>query len=351
MKYFFQFILKTSIAIITLFSFYSCDNSIGNEFISASGNPGEILVVMEKEWLKSTEGEEIKNILKEEVEALPQIEPFMHVQTIARKDFGDFLRNIRNILIIDCNKKTYTHNSIKFHYDEWAKGQLIVIVQTPEKDSIRALAKKHKKTIQNLFLRHELYRYADVWSKDYSSKADDLCQEVFKHHINLPQDFLSFKKGNQFLWLSNNAFSKRTDVVIYTLPYSPQSLSKEKIISYRDSILRANIPGAAPDSYMTTTPQTTSLKKMKLPNGDTLLELKGLWETTGHSIMAGPFVAHILFDKSEQKTYYLESFIYHPNENKRELIRRMQAALFSFRSQNENMFKYEFLKRIWWSEK
>ncbi len=337
---------------ITFLSLLSSCDSVSNQFVSASGNPGEILLVMDEDWLKGEVGNEMKQMLRAEVPALPQVEQWMHVQSVARKDFGDFLRNTRNILIVDNNKDIYSHNSVKFHYDEWAKGQLIIIVQTPSKDSIASLVKDKGEVIRNLLLRHELYRYADAWQSSFSSKADQYCQEVFQHHINLPEDILSYKKGKNFLWLSNNAYTKRTDVVIYTLPYNdPKDLSLQRLIARRDSVLGKNIPGGTPDSKMITTPDMTQEQIIKFPDGKEMLELRGLWETNGSSIMAGPFVAHVFVNKKENKIYYLEAFVYQPNENKRELIRRMQATLFSFRPKDTNIFNADPIKRIWWFSK
>lgn len=333
-----------------LLTLASCSGK-NNTFATASGSPGEIMLVMDGDWLKSTPGEEMKGMLQTEVPSLPQIEPWMRVQTVAQKDFGDFLRNTRNIIIVQADEEIYSHNSVKFRYDEWAKGQLVIILQTPSKDSLQSMADNHGEMIRNLLLRHELYRYAEFWSESFSSKADGYCREVFGYHINLPEDILSYKKGENFLWLSNNAPSKRTDIAIYTFPYSgKEDLSKEKLIARRDSVLGRNIPGATPDSKMTTTSNSVVQRTMRLPTGKTMIELRGLWETDGSSAMAGPFVAHAFAAPEEGKVYYIEGFVYHPNENKRELIRRIQASLFSFRPQEIDFFDPEPIKNIWWSQ-
>ncbi|KGN97954.1 hypothetical protein HQ36_03225 [Porphyromonas gingivicanis] len=341
-----------SIVIIAIFSvaFLSCKGG-SNTFNSASGSPGELLLVMDEDLLSSPSGEIVKGMLQTEVTALPQIEPWMKVQTVATRNFEDFLRNTRNIVIVQNDGSVYTHNAVKYSYDEWAKGQLVVVLQVPSKDSLQALAEQKGEMIRNLLLRHELYRYAEMWEKSFSTKADTYSQEMFGYRINLPEDFQSYKKGDNFLWVSNNAYSKRMDVVIYRYPYSDkEDLSKERLLALRDSILGKNIPGATPDSYMTTTEGSTKHRFIKKTNGAIISELKGLWETSGSSAMAGPFVAHAFAVPEEGMMYYIEGFVYHPNENKRELIRRLQATLFSFRPEREQDFDIASIKGIWWSE-
>ncbi len=328
---------------------FSCQKG-KNSFTMASGSPGDMLLVMDDDMLRSSSGDTIKDMLQAEVTALPQVEPWMKVQTVSTDNFEGFLRNTRNIVIVQNNGNIYSHNAVKYTYDEWAKGQLLVILQTPSEDSLKALANDKGEMIRNLLLRHELYRYAELWKESFSTKANSYSQALFGYSINLPEDFQSYKKGKNFLWVSNNAYSKRMDVVIYKQLHPDMNLSKEKLLQMRDSILGKNIPGATPDSYMTTTPGSTSHRYIKMPDGTIINELKGLWETSGSSAMAGPFVAHAFVVPQENALYYVEGFVYHPNENKRELIRRLQAALFSFRPKGQQEFDIEPIKQLWWSE-
>lgn len=341
-------LLVSLLALIALGS--GCQKK-NNTFMSAAGSPGEMLLVMDGDWLKGPQGDLIKEMLQAEVPALPQVEHWMRVQTVAEADFGDFLRNTRNILIVKANKDTYTHNSVKYAYDEWAQGQLLIIVQTPSADSLKALVANEGDKIRHLLLRHELFRYAEVWSKDFSTKADEYCMELFKHHINVPQDILSYKKGRDFLWMSNNAYEKRSDLVVYALPYrGKEDLTSQAMRIRRDSVLGANIPGATPDSKMVTIPEGVSHQYIQMPDGSYRGVIHGLWETSGASAMAGPFVMHAIACPKEGKVYYIEGFVYYPNENKRELIRRIEAALFSFRPAQETEFDPEPIKRLWWSD-
>ena len=328
----------------------SC-NKKTNTFIAAAGSPGEMLLVMDGDWLKGSEGESVKEMLQAEVPGLPQVEHWMRVQTVAEADFGDFLRNTRNILIVKANEDTYTHNSVKYSYNEWAQGQLLIVVQTPNADSLKALVANDGDKIRYLLLRHELFRYAEVWSSEFSSKADEYCQEVLGCHVNMPQDMLSYKKGKDFLWMSNNSDNKRSDMVVYSLPYrGKEDLSLEVMLARRDSVLGRNIPGATPDSKMTTIPEGLTHQYLQMPDGSYRGVLRGLWETTGTSAMAGPFIMHAIARPDEGKVYYIEGFVYYPNENKRDLVRRLEAALFSLRPLSEETFDPEPIKQIWWSD-
>lgn len=58
--------------------------------------------------------------------------------------------------------------------------------------------------------------------------------------------------------------------------------------------------------------------------------LRGLWRMEGDK-MGGPFVSHALLDKKKGQVIVAESFVYAPESKKANLIRRMEAALFTLR--------------------
>lgn len=345
-----------SVGNLLLFSLFvaSCKTS-GGSFpgITAAGSPGELLLVMQKDWLEGEMGEETKKVLRMDVPALPQTEAWMRVQTVAKDDFGQFLQNSRNILIVDYNKEIYTTTSVKYTYDPFARGQLVVTIQTPSRESYRQYLVEKGRTICELFLRNELFRMASDLVEGYSAVASDLCREIFNYRVNLPKDVLSSKKAKNFLWVSNNAMKKRYDFVFFKIPYD---ISKgglptaRQLIALRDSVLGAQIPGSQPPAKMSTSDYAGEYRLVQMPSGKQLVELRGLWEMTPPDLMAGPFVAQAFWVEEEEMLYYTEGFVYYPNENKRDLIRKLQAALFSFRPSSEEIFDPEPIKSIRWTK-
>ena len=60
--------------------------------------------------------------------------------------------------------------------------------------------------------------------------------------------------------------------------------------------------------------------------------LRGLWRVEG-DMMGGPFVSHAQLDPSGQRVLVVEGFVYAPESNKANLIRRLEAALYTLRFQ------------------
>ncbi len=60
------------------------------------------------------------------------------------------------------------------------------------------------------------------------------------------------------------------------------------------------------------------------------MEVRGLWRTNNYS-MGGPFLGYAIVDEVQGNLYYIEGFTYAPGKNKREIMRELEAVLWSFK--------------------
>lgn len=316
---------------------------------NATGKPCEILLVMDADYLRSDAGQQVKDALQAPLIAMPQVEPSLDVQTVADKDFDSFLRFVRNILIVEIDPERFTSNGLKYTYDRWASGQIVATLRAPSIDSLAIFLEQQGSTINNLFFRSELYNIASTYTSGYSASADQYAMEIFNKHISIPADIKSYKKGEQFLWMSSNTMRRRKDLLLYTLPYYGQNLTGNYLRSCRDSVLAIHLPGGIEGSHSGTAPYGLQMRTISLPHGEEIKELRGLWEMKGGGAMGGPFVQHARIVPEENKIYIVEGFVYHPNELKRNLLLEMEAALFSFRSGDEKEWSPDFIRAVRWS--
>ena len=63
----------------------------------------------------------------------------------------------------------------------------------------------------------------------------------------------AYKEETDFFWGSNNANRGRTDILVYSFPYTAQeAFTEDYLVAMRDSVVRRNVPGSFPNSYMKT---------------------------------------------------------------------------------------------------
>ena len=127
--------LLLSLALLPL---SSCKSKSGGSVLqqNATGKPGELMLVMNKEYFESPMGMTLYDLLEEDAPSLPQSEPSLRISRIPTQSFSGFMKLVRNILIVDVDVERYTQTSLKYSYDDWAKGQIVLRVTSPSPDSV-----------------------------------------------------------------------------------------------------------------------------------------------------------------------------------------------------------------------
>ena len=102
--------------------------------------------------------------------------------------------------------------------------------------------------------------------------------------------------------------------------------------------MRANIPGAREGMYMTTADSVFVDVKDINVRGEYAFEARGLWEMEG-DMMGGPFVSHARVDRPNGRVVVVEGFVYSPKGLKRDLIRKMEASLYTLKLPQEQQIE------------
>ncbi len=336
--------------------FSSCTSTVAGGLVGATGKPGEVMLVLDKEYYDTFAGSQIVHVLEASAPALPQDEPMFRLSRVNTEGFKSFLKLVRNIVIVNVDEKRFTETKLKYNYDDWARGQLVVRINTPSMESLSQFLVANESILVNLLLRHELYRFADFLEGNYSSRASHLTDSLFSYKINVPRDIIHQKVGDNFLWMSNTLMRGRHDLLVYSYPYtSVKDLELKRMVQVRDSVLKANIVGEFEGTYPATAELPVQYRTVNLNNGSPLRsEMRGLWEMRGGAMMGGPFVSQSFLDKKTNRVLVVEGFVYNPNKDKLNLVRTMEGALYTFRPSDQVLKAKDVLKttfsRSYWSE-
>jgi hypothetical protein len=316
----------------------SCNSSGGGFSITkASGLPYEIVVSMGKASWTAEAGEAIKADLESYIPGLPQPESAFRIMYSDPKDFRGILTYVRNILIVDINDKMYTNVALKYENDRWASGQVVLTMNAPDSQSIVDFMTQHPNEISKFFNRIETGRAAENLEKSTNRFVNDSLKRKLNVMVNVPADLQTIvRTSRNFFWATNDAKRGRTDLIVYTFPYTDaKTFTDEYLVAKRDSVLKQNVEGVHPDSYMTTeTKYSDPVYTAISDRGKYCGVLRGLWKMVG-DMMGGPFVSHIRLDEENHRVVVIEGFVYAPETNKRNYIRKMEASLFTLRLPGE----------------
>lgn len=258
----------------------------------------------------------VKGMLETPVEGLPQAEPSFHVMTTGNATLTNATKYARAIVVVRTGKKT----RVRFELDAYAKGQTIVFIDCPSAETLKADSARIARRLTKLLDQAELKSEASRLCKHYNKEARQMLEATFGYSLLVPEEMNFSKKGNNFIWLSNNGKRAMQNICVYSYPGT--SLSKERAIAMRDSIMGANIEGEEPSMYMLTERNI----EPKVEIGKTTLSMRGLWVMKGDA-MGGPFVSISKVDSTKGLTIVAEGFVYAPDMKKKILTKQLEAAI------------------------
>lgn len=301
----------------------SCEGQ-GSLLPKSGGRPYEVLLVADGD---GAAGRLLEKGLSKDVPGLPQREPMFDVSLTDSASFGQNLRLARNIVVVNIDADLFTAVRVRYEKNVWAKPQMVVYVNAPSLADVRRALPAVIRQVSGLLTRAEMNAEIAKLNSVHNDEASARVGGMFGYGIKIPADMKSSKRGKHFVWFSNNAASGMKNVCVYSYP--GMNLDAGRVLAARDSVMRANIPGERQGMYMQTAWRTVESGVVK-ENGRTMMVCHGLWEMHGDA-MGGPFVSHSVVDTANRRVVVAEAFIYAPDMKKRNLMRQVEAALYTLK--------------------
>jgi hypothetical protein len=337
----------------------SCgENSIGGDGSSnkpkARGAIGEILVVIDSTKWQGPVGDAIKEVFQEDVAGIMRPENLFTIRRVDPRSITRMLKMATNIVYVTSfDDRKGGSNKINQQFDEEARqivaedpsrfmlrskdefavGQeVLYLFGSTEDDLIRNL-RENKSRLQNLFQVRERERLGNNILKRRSGAVHRLGQDKFDLDITVPASYQLVKDENNFLWVRQpTPTADRPDISLffYETDYkSEDQLFPENLVEFRNSITRNHIFGDPNnrESYLVTERrEEPPVFKTFSVKDHYAVEMRGSWRTNTFS-MGGSFLSYTIVDEDRGKIYYMEGFVYYPNEAHRESLREIETIL------------------------
>lgn len=310
---------------------------------NASGLPYEMLVVMDDDQWDRPLGRAVFNVLDSDVPGLPQSERSFRISRVEPDGFNsNMFRIMRNVIKVDI-QNIYTQPKFKFARNVYSYPQMIMTLQAPDEESLTEYINNNQQSIIDFFTKAEMNREIENLRERHNPEVSRLAEEILDIDIWVPWELNKFKRGKDFLWASTNVGKKDMNLVLYSYPYTDKNtFTLDYFLQKRDSVMKANIPGGPKGSYMTTNHDYVYVEDGTV-RGKYAQIARGLWRVQGDR-MGGPFVSHSRVDEVNGRVVVAEAFIYAPESLKRDLLRRMEAALYTLQlpqQEGVNNISYE----------
>ncbi len=332
--------MKNSVALSLIvffpFLFVSCGNEKSG-LPKSTGKTAEIIVVTDSKavW-KSEIGESIRQFFSQEYAILPQPEPLFNLINIRLEDFNksQLFQFHHNIFIVQIDKKS-SEPKLEVQKDHWTSPQRVVIMQAPNDTSLVNFFNEKKQIIAGIFTTCEHERLISTFKAFKELKVQNAIKENFHFTLTIPSGFYVAKKMADFAWIRKETDKNSQGLLIYTYAYTDTSaFSPERIISYRDTITKAYIPGPSEGSYMTVADEYVEPVSTRINfNGMFAVKTIGLWRLEG-DFMGGPFINYTFIDEKRNLVVTIDGYVYAPNAPKRNLLMQLEAIIYSLKFDN-----------------
>ncbi len=297
--------------------------------IQSIGQSSEVVLVLGNEVLNSDLKDSLEGMLTANVPGLNQCEDYFRVSRIPQSmDKGEFKKMHSRVLVkLD---KSVKAPSLGTATNAMANPQLQIQITAPNLDELRSYVSSHAEYVRKMLVDHQLDIQARYLHDHHSKEVMKDLREVLDYVVDAPEEIRFTKKGKDFLWGSSRSSEKQLNMVFYTRPYFGALITDAKELSVlRDSVMKENIPGSEPDQWMETvwegeTPIVQVEERDLL--GHRVAEMRGLWQMR-NGAMGGPFVSLSFVDSVTHKLVVAEGFVFSPSTPKRDLMRKLEAAL------------------------
>lgn len=351
---FFKSILSFCIFSIALISCEPGENGgYDSSKPKARGAVGEIILAIDSTKWNGPVGDQLREIFLEDLPGMVRSEAMFNVHRVDPRALTRMLKMSTNLVYVTtfddrsggsqvinaqftkeskekarANPELYTLRV----EDEFARGQEVLYLFGNNEEELLANLKENKGKIQNLFQVRERGRLEKGLLARKNSAATVAARESLGIEVNVPASYQIAKTGDSFLWFRQpTPNANRADISLFF--YSEDYVSEEQtfpvnILKLRDSVARNQIFGDPddPTSFMVTEKQIVPAFRNMVINDNFTTEIRASWKTNNLS-MGGSYLGYFMVDEKKGKIYYLEGFVYYPNEVHRDALREIETIL------------------------
>ena len=318
--------IKLLFAFATLTLILSSCNNFTTGWMSASSATNEVLVIIDKdEWLEP-HGRALFDVLNSPMIGMPQREANFKILQIDPKNFTNTFKMARNIIVTDVSN-VYTETKMSSENNKYASGQVVLTFKAPDKEALISYLQENERRIVDYIVKRELERTAQ-WLKKESATPKTRISSKFGFKLDYPKGIANITEDNNFFWATNNSAESRQDVVIYSLPYTSETVfEKDSLIAIRNRVLGKHIKGSFDSQMSTSTISPPEYRRVEI-DGIFRAELRGMWEMTT-DMMGGPFVSQAFVNENTGRVIFVDVIVYAPEKKKRTLIRNLEASFYT----------------------
>jgi hypothetical protein len=307
----------------------SCgDSSLTRTLPNVTGSTGELLVVMDRALWNGSAGKAVRDYVAPVLAGLPQAEPAFTLIHANPEGFRDVLVAHRNIMFAAIEKGK-PEPSVTFERNKWSETQLVITVTAPDSLTLAKTIADNAEAIRQRINAVERERLTGWLVSSAGNKKSVMTSGGQSYEIIMPAGYRTDYNKENVLIVSEETPSTTQSVIISVSDRVTSRIGCIELADMTEKITSAMIKGPE-GSFMVIEKQLpVSCRSFRLNNTD-YIEMRGLWTLEG-GYMGGPFISYAFIDPVTSKAVIVTGFVYAPRDDKRELLRQVEALMYTVR--------------------
>ena len=318
----FIFVLTTFLA--------SCgDSSLTRTLPNVTGTTGDVLVVIDRQMWDGSPGNAIREQVSPVILGLPQPEPAFTIMPVRPEGFRDIYVSHRNIIQVSTDPNlqkpivTYTRN-------KWAETQLVVTVAAPDTAALTAAIRDNGEEIRRSINAVERERLTDWLTTSAGKERSILNAGDSKWEMVLPSGWKPDFNREGIMMISLETPSATQSVMVSVTDRATPRIGCLELADLAQKRMSEEVKGPDGGSFMVIEQQVPVSCRSFRRNETDYIEMRGLWTLEG-GFMGGPFISYAFIDSATTRAVVVTGFVYAPRDEKRELLRQVEALMYTVR--------------------
>ena len=308
----------------------SCgDSSLTRTLPNVTGTTGEVLVVMDKALWNGSAGSAVREQVAPFLVGLPQPEPAFSILPVNPAGFRDIFVAHRNIIMIKI-ESGITDPEVVYTRNKWAESQIVVTVTGPDSLSVADCIRENGEAIRQSINDAERERLTWWLTESAGKERSTLISGERRWELIMPAGYKSDFNREGIMMVSAETPSTTQSVIVSVTERMTSRIGCIELANLTEKVTSAEVKGPDGGSFMVIEKQIPVSCRSFRRYGTDYIEMRGLWTLEG-GYMGGPFISYAFIDEETSRAIVVTGFVYAPREEKRELLRQVEALMYTLR--------------------
>ena len=313
----------------------SCgDSSLTRTLPNVTGSTGEVLVVMEQFMWDGSPGKAVREYVSPVLAGLPQpSEPAFTILPIRPGGFRDLYVSHRNIIQVSA-VPGLEKPVVGYTRNKWAETQLVVTVTASDTASLAAALRENGEAIRRSINSVERERLTDWLTTSAGKERSILNAGETQWELVLPAGWKPDFNREGIMMISLETPSTTQSVMVSVTDRAAPRIGCIELADLAQKRMSEEVKGPDGGSFMVIEQQVPVTCRSFRRNETDYIEMRGLWTLEG-GFMGGPFISYAFIDSATTRAVVVTGFVYAPREEKRELLRQVEALMYTVKKRPE----------------